>query len=807
MVHLCLGWLLTFPAHETGRRSSLRSPSGKGNPMDHPMQPNGGSVGDAAVFTTPWTGPGEPTDPVTEVTLSPAAFRSLFDYLSETVICMDGDGLASFVSGGVRGFLGYDPDSLLGKDLFGFVHPDDLPVVAAGLARWDGRRGTPLGHRIRARTADGTWREVCYDAQIGVDMGTLGSIVITLYDPADRSEEVRRLRYRLLVEDRLSRLASIVLHAPTSRFEDALDEAAREVGTLDWVGRVSVWTVDPHERDRLVKRAESAAPTSAPSFGLSRSFHLDSFPALRRVLDGVELHLDAANVSAAPLSDQERKAFNNFGLQSMLVVPLLAEDTFLGILLLESITGDVAHDSITTATARAAATFLAGALQRNQAERLLAEHAHTDRVTGLGNRWAFDDALHQALTSLNGDRSAGFGLALVDLDRFKLVNDALGHAAGDRLLKKIADRLTGAADDHTVLGRLGGDELLVLIDRSPTVHSTRERVNRLLQSLATPFDVDGHAMGVTASVGVVHVAEAEAAAAGPGELLRRADVAMYRAKARGGNAVEMDNPYEQGDDGATLRREAELRDALSRRALEVHFQGEWDLETGRLVGAEALVRWPHPTLGLLSAGQFVPLAEERGLITELSWMVLREACRTAAAWTSTVASDGFVLRVNVAADQLRNRDFADRVVETLHDVGYPPELLCLELTESTLLSDPKGSAELFNQLRGNGIGLAIDDFGTGYSSMLQLKQLPLTALKIDRSFVTGLPATSIDRAVVRTAVQLAEALDASVTAEGVERPDQVTALVELGCTRAQGFLLARPEPAAEFERRVLSSCA
>ena len=768
--------------------------------MAHSTQPpRGGRSGRDAAHRP--TVPSEPSSSLpSEVVLAGPVFRSLFDYLDETVICLDAEGVMRFVSGSIRDLLGYDPDSLVGHSVVDFVHPDDVPVVADGLQRWDGRTGAPLGHHLRARAADGSWRAVRYDATVGVDLGVLGSLVLTLYDPAGRSDEVRHLRHRLLVEDRLIRLAAIVLNAPSDRFDEALAEAMYELGSLDWVGRVSVWTLDAEDAGRVVKRAAWTAPVAGPRLGLSPSVGLDVSPALQRLRDGLELHVHHTNVSSTGLLDHERRVFTSLGLQSALGIPMVSDDGFLGFLLLESATGDVAHDAVTTATARAAATFLAGAFQRHQAERRLAEQARTDRVTGLGNRWAFDEALGDALAGLAAGRSEGFGLALVDLDRFKLVNDALGHAAGDRLLQKVAARLAGAADPDTVLGRLGGDELLVLIGCSSSLTETRRRLDRLIRALQTPFEVSGHAMQVTASVGVLHVPDADT---GPGELLRRADVAMYRAKALGGHATEVDDPDARADDTANLRRESELREALRLRHLTVHYQGEWDLETGRLLGAEALVRWPHPTDGLLAAGEFVPLAEERGLIAELGWMVLREACRTAAQWTVAAGPDCFVLRVNVAADQIRSRGFAERVVATLYEAGFPPSALCLELTESTLLTDPHGSAALFAELRDSGIGLAIDDFGTGYSSMLQLKQLPLTALKIDRSFVTGLPTTSIDRAVVRTAVQLADALGASVTAEGVETPEQVSALIDLGCTRAQGFLLARPEPAADFDRRVV----
>lgn len=735
----------------------------------------------------------------TSVTLDLESFRALFEYLDETVICIDPDGHIRFVSAGIRELLGYDPEAMVGRSVLDYLHADDLDEVSDAMERWQGRAGSPLGHQLRVRAIDGKWREVRYDARVGVEMGDLGSLVLTLHSPDARSHEVASLRQRLLVEDRLTRLATIVLHAPYERFEEALVEAASELGRLDWMGRVSVWTVDPVDPGRALRRAQWTAPVGGPRMGLSRQVLLDSSATLRSLRRGQEVHIDSRSVLSPELLSHERRAFRALGLESALAVPLSIDEVFLGFLLLESATGDVAHDSLTTATARVAATFLAGALKRHAAEFRLAHQAHTDRVTGLGNRWAFEDALRQALAAVAAGTSVGFGLALVDLDRFKLVNDALGHAAGDQLLRKIATRLLGAVDNETVLGRLGGDELLVLLHNSATRADTQRRMDRLIGALNAPFDVAGHAMQVTASIGAVHVTDT---LVGPGELLRRADVAMYRAKGLGGHTLEFDRPDSAGDDGASLRRELELRDAIRAGALTVHYQGEWDLSSGVLLGAEALVRWPHPSLGLLAAGEFVPLAEERGLVAELGWTVLREACRVALPWVSLREPDGFLLRVNVAADQLRDADFAQRVWAVLDELHFPPSGLCLELTESTLLADPRGSAVLFAQLRESGIGLAIDDFGTGYSSMLQLKRLPLSTLKIDRSFVGGLPDSSIDRAVVRSSVQLAEALGASVTAEGVERPEQVEALLRLGCTRAQGYLLARPEPPEQFDARV-----
>ena len=730
--------------------------------------------------------------------LSRRGLGALFDYVEEAVLCCDDSGTLTFASAAVRSLLGYDPAAVVGRSLFEFLHPDELQRVGENLQRWNGRAGTPLGEVLRIRASDSSWRPLRYDTVLGTDLGGLGSIVITLYEPEGVDAAGRLLRHRMLGETRLVQLVSVLLELPHERFDEGLDAALAVLAGIDWVTRVSVWRVDHEHPGRVVLRASWTAPTNGPRTTLEPHSDIADYRFLQLLRAGEEIQLDHRWTGGAEL-ERERQLFRANRLKSLLAVPMTSAGEFTGFVMLESTIGDVAFDALATSSLRSAAAVLAAAFVRHDAESRLAAQARTDRITGLGNRWAFDESLADALDDLAHGRSAGFGLALLDLDRFKLVNDELGHGAGDRLLADIATRLRSAADDRTEIARLGGDELLVLVDRSSSLVESYNRVEHLTKALATPFNLMGEAMRVTASVGLVHV---DHAGDGPGELLRRADVAMYAAKALGGHTIEVDDPDAEVQEWSSLRREQELREALRSGGLVVHYQGEWDLVSGRLLGAEALVRWQHPTEGLLAAGDFVPLAEERGLIDEVGRVVLRDACRDAAAWSSAMGADSFVLRVNLSADQLRHGDLPDMVADTLHESGLAARSLCLELTESTLLDDPSGSARLFERLRRTGVGLAIDDFGTGYSSILQLKRLPLTALKIDRSFVDGLAEPGIDRAIVRSTLQLAEALGVTTTAEGVETEGQKRALIDLGCTRAQGYLLARPEPAAAFGARV-----
>lgn len=722
---------------------------------------------------------------------------ALLGFVQEAVICCAPDGVITFASPGIRSALGYDPQSALGRNVLEFIHPDDLEWMLEGLQRWSDRNGSPTGQEIRVRTADGgDWLPVRYDTVMTDLLGSLGSMVITLSVPGQADADMRERQVRLMNEDRLVRLASAFLQVSVDDFEKGLDNAVRELAALEWVTRVSVWTTASGGKDRIRLCAQWSAAVGAPSTDLPTRVSSRSMRLVELVLRGREVHLSWPWDSADDFP-QERAIAEVAGTTSLLAVPMISDGRVIGAVMLESTLGDVAYAASHSTTVRSAAAILSGAFVRHDAEQNLAVQARTDRVTGLGNRWAFDEALDRAMIARSSGRSPGFGLALMDLDRFKLVNDMLGHSAGDRLLADLAHRLLQAADPDTLIARLGGDEMLVLLGDSPTASDSTERMKALVSALDPPFHLGGEALVITASVGVVHASDGSLDAE---ELRRRADVAMYRAKARGGDGMEVHDPDRPDHGDHMLRLESELRAAVRARDLEVHFQGEFDLASGQPVGAEALVRWQHVDRGLLTAAEFVPLAEERGLVAQMGEIVLRKACAAAAPWRA--ANDHFVLRVNLAADQLRATDLPEQIADTLLEYDLPPAALCLELTESTLLSDPVGSRALLERIRSLGVGLAIDDFGTGYSWILQLKLLPLTGLKIDRSFVSGLPASEVDRAIVQSTIGLAHTLGLSVTAEGVETEAQRAMLIDFGCRTAQGFLLGRPESAADFADRL-----
>jgi diguanylate cyclase (GGDEF)-like protein len=388
----------------------------------------------------------------------------------------------------------------------------------------------------------------------------------------------------------------------------------------------------------------------------------------------------------------------------------------------------------------------------------------------------------------------------LDLDRFKLINDSLGHEVGDRLLQRAAQRLGGALRSSDTLARFGGDEFTILCDVSDKAEAL-DIAERLIAAMRQPLSLSGNEMFMSVSIGIALSSDGNQSGA---EMLRNADVAMYRAKAIGASRIAV---YREDDETSTIRRlrtSNELHRALQRGELELYYQPLVDLHTQNMVGIEALARWRHPNRGLLLPAEFIPLAEDSGLIVQLGAWVLDVACRQASEWTKVRARAGqdetrLNLSINVSAQQLAEPNFPLRVAGALEESGFNPDRLWLEITESTLMGNTDATMHTLRALRDLGLHLVIDDFGTGYSSLSYLKQFPVETLKVDRSFVDELDHDTGDVAIVRAIIALGESLGLSVIAEGVERETQAQQLQRLGCHLAQGYLFGVPQPARALE--------
>ena len=420
--------------------------------------------------------------------------------------------------------------------------------------------------------------------------------------------------------------------------------------------------------------------------------------------------------------------------------------------------------------------------ERRALEEQLKHEALHDPLTTLANRALFVDRVGHALSRRDNPDSTG--VLFMDLDDFKTINDSLGHAAGDELLQAVAQRLKGNLRVEDTVARLGGDEFAVLVEDSDP-DMVMQVGQRLLDALRAPFEIAGKQVHIGASVGTamsgVDNRQAEV-------LLRNADVAMYTAKSRGKGRLEVFEASMHTAAVTRLELKADLERALDRGELRVRYQPIFHLESGALDGFEALVRWRHPDRGEVGPGDFVPLAEETGLIVPIGRWVLVQACRQAKAW-QTAGGAGVKVSVNLAARQLRDPEIVTMVSSVLSETGLDPDALTLELTESSIMQDDEGRLQ---ELRGLGIHLGLDDFGTGYSSLSYLSRFPIETLKIDRSFTSRLGGPDEETALVRSVIQLAASMGMETVGEGIERPEQLERLRELGCTYGQGFLLARP---------------
>lgn len=424
---------------------------------------------------------------------------------------------------------------------------------------------------------------------------------------------------------------------------------------------------------------------------------------------------------------------------------------------------------------------------RKRAEEQLVQLANYDSLTGLPNRTLFEQKLSNAIKrARRGD--AQLAVLFVDLDRFKHINDSLGHQTGDLVLKRVAQRLKRCIKDRDTVARLSGDEFIVLVEHVDKRKDVSHLAERILRTLAKPMLLSETELRVTGSVGITLLAADSPDAK---SLLANADTALYRAKHRGRNSYQFFTPDMHEAALRRLKREVELRKALTRGELVLHYQPLFDVFKGEIMGLEALLRWHSQAFGLVAPAEFIPLAEETGLIIPIGEWVLREACKQAVYWRGIYGSE-FHMAVNLSARQFTVPDLASIVGRILGESGLPPQALILEITESVTLANEESNLKELTKLRSMGISLALDDFGTGNSSLAYLKRFPIDVLKLDRSFVRDVALNHEDAAVARATIKLATSLGHRVVAEGVENAAQLEWLQMESCGLIQGFLLSEP---------------
>jgi diguanylate cyclase (GGDEF)-like protein/PAS domain S-box-containing protein len=714
---------------------------------------------------------------------SDARLSALVQNLSDVITVVDPDGTIVYTSPAAKEVFGFVEGDASYVDPLARVHPDERDAVTAAFGeQLAGSSIEPV--RFRLEAGDGEWHYVEAVARDLTDEPSVGGIVVTTRDVTGRT------RAELLVADQAHVLTLIARGSPLPVTLAALCEV------LERHVRGAVCGVLLVDRYRQILRL-TAGPRVPVE--LADACHDVPIAGTEDVL-GATVSQGASAVvldmAGDPRAHGLRDLARQCGVGGVWTTPIFdsAGSGVLGARVKflhharEPTTGEREVVQMFAQTA-------AIAIERQAAEDLLAHRANHDLLTGLPNRGLFVDFLGNALARAERD-GAGIAVLFLDVDRFKHVNDGLGHDAGDALLREIAQRLKDTVRPSDVVARFGGDEFTVLcagLDAEQADDQARDVARRLLGAIEHPLRLDGEDRRLSASLGIAMAGPAST----PEGLLHDADAAMYEAKQRGKARFEVFDDQMRSTLNARLDLEARLERAIEREEFRLVVQPIVDLPSGRCVAAEALLRWQDPDFGLVTPDAFIGLAEDTGLIIPIGEWALAEACRTVARWDDIgLLAPEFTMAVNLSARQVGQADLVERVRAVIADSGPTASRLCLEITESVLMEE--SSVAAMHALKELGVRLSIDDFGTGYSSLGYLKRFPVDSVKVDRSFVDGLGIEGEDSAIVAAVVSLGHALGLSVVAEGVETSGQLHALLGLGCDRAQGYWFSGPRTPKEF---------
>jgi diguanylate cyclase (GGDEF)-like protein/PAS domain S-box-containing protein len=674
-------------------------------------------------------------------------YRLLADNATDVVTLHDLEGHYLYVSPSIRSFGGHTPEGLVGRSCWSLIHPDDSASVQRAMARTlAGGEIVTVEYRFRDANGDYEWVETTARS-VGEEIQCSSRKV------TERRLAQAELATRLAQQAAVARLGDLVMLRPD--LEEVLDAATAVVAETLQAEFVAVIEHEAEGRDVL--RA---------GLGWRDGFVGAEFdPAVLREHDVVS--------SATVLIGRPEQPLGVLTASTRTVRQFRDSDV--------DFLQSVAH-------------MLAAAIGRGRWEEQMRHDALHDALTGLPNRTLLLDRLRQALT--RAEREGGLVAVLfLDLDNLKVINDSLGHGAGDELLRAIGPRLRGELRASDTVARFGGDEFAVVCEDVQDSEHALAIAQRLVRAFEDPFTVGGEERVGSASVGVVVTPAGRPAE----ELLSDADAAMYQAKERGRGRYELFDAGLRDRITARLHLDADLRRALEGEGrLWVVYQPYYRLPSRQIAGVEALVRWEHPERGNVPPAEFIPVAEESGLVVPLGERVLRAACEQVARWQRETQHESLRLTVNVSARQMAAPDFVDTVRTILDDTGLHADSLGLEITERLLLEETPGTALTIERLQTLGVRLLLDDFGTGYSSLRYLQRYPLDGLKVDRAFVAGLGEQGDgDGAIVEAIVGMARALGMGVIPEGIETDGQLQRLVAMGCDHAQGFLLSRPLPGDE----------
>jgi diguanylate cyclase (GGDEF)-like protein/PAS domain S-box-containing protein len=669
-----------------------------------------------------------------DVAVARTRSRALLQRSADGVLVVDDESRIVFAGGAVSELLGVEAHDLLGTSALDLVHPDHVVGKRRLLADALSQYGVREPFDVQVRRADGSWLWVEDRVTNMLDDPDVAGLVINFHDVSDRKQA-----------------------------QDALARSESRYRSIAQTAQEGIWVVDPDGRTAFANQ-KLAEILDRP---------------LREVyrLQATDIVLaDARGALAERLQRRERTGHEVYEL------PFVRGD---GELRLAQVSASPLFDGGKYVGSLGMFTDVT---DRKHAEEQLERQALYDGLTGLANRALLADRLSLALARRDED-GTGVVVLFVDLDHFKAVNDTYGHATGDQLLVQVADRLSAVVRMADTVARFAGDEFVVVCPGLDE-RGANALAGRALAALASPFQLDGVEVQLSASLGIAHASAGQDS----DTVVDAADAAMLEAKRRGRGVHATFDSAIAARAGSRLQEMADIRRGLEAGEFVLCYQPEVDLVSNQVVAVEALARWRHPTRGLLYPADFIPLAERTGLIVPLGRTVLRAACLQGAEW-ARASSTPPRLAVNVSARQLHDERLVDLLRDTLQETGLAPELLRLELTESTVMDDTEQAVRVLAELSSLGVGLSVDDFGTGSSSLAYLTRLPLDELKIDREFVAGVHLGGEDLEVVRAAIAMGHALDLQVVAEGVETDDTVETLRELGCDVGQGYAFAAPDAA------------
>ncbi|MGN6275278.1 MAG: sensor domain-containing protein [Solirubrobacterales bacterium] len=699
-----------------------------------------------------------------------------------------------YVSPQVEEILGYKPEEFTRDPGLwaSLIHPEDRQRALAVETdeNLGNRDTTPLEYRMHTRDGKVVW--IHDEAVLEADEEGVPVWHGVLYDISERKDTERELQRALSQQAVVARLGERALQ--NSDPQELMDAATALIARVDGIDSACIWELG-RDGKRLNLRAglEGAAIGAGRRVSASRDSHAGAA-------------LDSGTHAIVPDWEQETRhtmppVLRAFGVASSLAVVIDGKSHPFGVL---DVHTTEAHrfSAKDVPFVQAAANVLADAIERHAADQALRYRVLHDSLTGLPNRLSFVDALGDALGKAMISGSP-VGILFLDLDHFKLINDSLGHHAGDALLRAVAPRLRAHLRPADVVARFGGDEFGILIDRLADEGEAVAIADRVAAAFAQPFSIDGVDHFVSASIGVAVSRASEERAVNAELLIRDADAAMYRAKESGRARVVLFDAEMRAGAVRRLEVERELRHALDRDELALFYQPVVNLRSGEITGLEALVRWRHPERGTLDPGEFVSIAEDSGLIEPIGRWVQERACRQALEWHQLRPdSRPLDVAVNLSARQVAHRDLAATVEEILARTGLDPVHLRLEITESVLVEESTTAIASLEALNELGVRLVLDDFGTGYSSLAYLNRFPFHALKIDRSFVDALGIEQEATAIVEAIIGMARALSLEVIAEGVESEVQLAELQRLGCDYGQGHFFQAAMPEREVSRRI-----